>query len=78
MFRFFNHIKKEYIFSKAFQEASSLAKFGKEEEALNKFTALLPEHSANPYLRRQILILSEHLHKPVNLPQLSVRPGRKS
>lgn len=73
MFRFFTHIKKQLEFKKVYNDALSLSKSGREEAALNKFMSLLQEQPANPYLRHQILNLSEHLHKPVELPELNVK-----
>jgi predicted Zn-dependent protease len=72
MLRLFSHFKKQIEFKKVFDSALTLSRAGKEEEALTKFNGLLQEQPANPYLRHQVLLLSEHLHKPVSLPELGV------
>ena len=77
--RFFNHMIKQVEFGIAFKEAVTLSKSGDKQTAFTKLTLLLEKQPANPYLRHQLLLLGEQLHKPVNLPELGgvqQRPGK--
>lgn len=73
MFRFFSHMKKQFEFKKLFNDALSLSEAGSKQAAFDKFLPLLQIQPANPYLRHQILGLSEQLNKSVVLPELVVK-----
>ena len=70
MFKFFSHIARQINFHHSFQEALLLAKQGYKIEAFDKFNNLLNEQPANPYVRHQLLILAEQLHRPIELPKI--------
>ncbi len=73
MFRLFKHIANQYKFSSEFKEAILLSKLENpqtQKQALTKLLVLLNKQPANPYLRHQVLLLSEQLHTPIDLPEI--------
>lgn len=68
MLFFFKNFIKQYRFNRSLQFGFELIKSGKQEEAFQEFNSLLSQEPYNPYVRRQLLILGDQLHKKVKLP----------
>lgn len=68
MMYIFKNLIKQHRLHLAFKHGLELIKEGKKEEAFNEFNSLLKQEPYNPYIRNQLIILGEQLHKKVDLP----------
>ena len=79
MLYIFKNFIKQYRLHLAFKHGVELIKKGRKEEAFHELNSLLQQEPYNPYIRNQLIILGEQLHKEVDLPiwEPSERNDRK-